>query len=80
VGIPFDVFQLFFYDAKKRKILRWRERCFHAIIQPTKSEWKGGSEMPRRNHPKKKIRIRKTTGPRRETYQTEDQEEYEFGF
>ena len=36
--------------------------------------------MPRRNHPEKKIRIRKTTGPRRETYQTEDQDEYEFGF
>jgi hypothetical protein len=45
-----------------------------------KKRMKGGSEMPRRNHPKKKIRIRKTTGPRRETYQTEDQEEYEFGF
>lgn len=37
--------------------------------------------MPRRNHQKKKVRIRiPNKGRRRETYQTDDQEKYEYGF
>lgn len=38
--------------------------------------------MPRHNHPKKrKTRIHTPkNGPRKETYQTDDQEAYEYGF